>query len=309
MALNQQIWLNEFAEKLLPKPDFFTGAINDSADVTFNKVILANYSGTPTVSELLIGTSLPVAVSQIAHTEQSYDMATYVSSPTFIHNIESTEFAYDKRMVVMGEHISYMNAKLAEVIAWGWTTAATSSILSTSGTATRANRFGNSAIKRLILADILAAQTKLNLQNVPMDGRRLLVDAYMWEDLILQAATTGFSTLISPAVVDGSVGRIYGFDVFMNNSTAGFVTGGATKRALSAAVAATDLSSAIAYHPNFVRFAYGNKDNGAIKVFIQENDPTLYASSFSTLLRMGSTTKYVANSNVVAGVVTIVESK
>jgi len=308
MALNQQMWTKDFQENLLPINTFYSKGKNDSAFVAYNKVIIPNYSGVPTIKNLS-GLSLPEAVGVIAHTEQSYDMATYVSSPVYVNNIEETEFAYDKRMSVMQETINYMKDKVAETILWNWTVTASNSILATTGTSTRANVYGNTGVKRLLLADIRNAQTKLNIQNVPMEGRVLVLDPLMYEDILVEVAALQYGNIIEKAVSEGAVARIMGFDVYMRGATTGFVTGGATKRAIGAASASTDLSSAVAYHPDFVRYATGNKDNGGIKVFMQEDAPEYYSTVFSALVRVGGSPSYVVNTNTIKGVVTIVEGK
>ena len=100
-----------------------------------------------------------------------------------------------------------------------------------------------------------------------------------------------------------------GFDVFMRSSTTSFTSVGA-KKAVGAVIAATDLGSAIAFHPGFVRYATGTKMNAGIQIFSDIDNPTYYSTINSAYTRVGASTSYLEDaSNVVKGVVTLVESK
>lgn len=309
-TLNQELWTADFAAKLFPSNEFYSNAKNDSRYVNFNTVNIPVYSGVPTISALTTGTSVPVSASRIADTIQTYSMATYISAPEYIHNIDATEFAYDLRMEHLDSHINHMNDYIGKIISTSWASpiTATGSIVDTTG-ATRVNRFGNTAIKSLTFADLRSASLKLDLQNVPSTGRKLLVDPYMWSDLQLQAQTLGSDLIIERAVAENSVGRVMGFDVYMRSWTPSYTAAKAALKTVATADGATDLSAAIAYHPDLVRFAAGNKDNAGVKVFLQNDSPEYYGDVFSTLTRVGASTTYKEVSNAIIGVVTIIESK
>ena len=67
----------------------------------------------------------------------------------------------------------------------------------------------------------------------------------------------------------------------------------------AAATAVTDIAGAIAWHPSFVRRA-----NGAIKTFLNIDDPAYFGSIFSTAVRFGAL--IARNDNV--GLVQIIET-
>ncbi len=119
----------------------------------------------------------------------------------------------------------------------------------------------------------------------------------------------GSAALTEKSFVNGSVMRVAGFDVFERSVTTSFTSAGA-KKALDAVDTVTDLGSAIAFHPSFVRYATGTKMNAGIQIFSNEKDPTYYSTINSAYTRVGASTSYeVDANNVVKGVVTLIESK
>lgn len=310
MALNQQKWLTDFQENLYPDNSFYAGAMNDSMYVNNTIVHIPNYLGEVTTFDMSGATgTYPRALNELAHTEKTYTMLQQAVEPYMVDPIENEEFSYDKRFAVLKQAINKLNDDVAVKINWEWTTEAVNSVFSTTGTSTRANRFGNTGVKRISFDDLLNLQTQLNLQNVPTEGRRLLVDAYGLQDIQVMSQIAGSAALTEKSFVNGAIMRVAGFDVFMRSATTGFTSAGA-KKAIGAVDATTDLASAIAFHPDFVRYAVGTKENGGIKVFQGVEDPAVYGTTMSAMVRVGASTSYLEDANnIVKGVVTLIESK
>lgn len=307
MALNTIKFLDTFQKELYPSNAFYNGAKNDSAFANNLTISIPNYQAE--VSLFDMGTaagSYPRGLNELAHAEKTYTMTQYGVEPYMVDPVELNEFAYDKRKAVLEQAVNALNSQVGYKIAWEWTTDETSSVFDTSGTATRANRFGNT-VKRITYADLLKLQTYLNNQDVPVEGRRLLVDAYGLSDIQVMSELQGSEALTSKAFTDGAIMRVAGFDVFMRSKVASFTSAGA-KKAIDAADVATDLSSAVAYHPNMVRYAVGTKENKGIKVFIGEEDPQIYGVAMSAYTRVGAAPSYEPVANTVKGVATLIEA-
>ena len=109
------------------------------------------------------------------------------------------------------------------------------------------------------------------------------------------------------ALIDGLVGRIGGFDVYVSDYVGSFTTANA-KKAIDAADLATDLEASIAYHPNFVRYGMGNKKSGGIHLAFSDGGLQMsYGDVINGWLRVGASPAYKAVSNVTTGIVTIKE--
>jgi len=310
MALNTQLWLSTFQENLYPDNSFYQGTMNDSQFVKNLSVIIPNYQEEVTTFDMgAAAGSYPRALKELAHTEKVYSMIQQGVDPYMVDPVEVEEFSYDKRLEVLKQAISKLKDDVGVKINWEWTVTAANSIFETTSTSKRANRFGNTGIKRISFADLLNLQTQLNLQNVPVEGRRLLVDAYGLQDIQVMPELVGSPALTEKAFSNGAIMRVAGFDVYMRSATTSFTSAGA-KKAIGVVDTSTDLGSAIAFHPNFVRYAVGTKNNSGVKVFIGSEDPTIYGTSMSAYTRVGGSTSYVEDANnVVKGIVTLIESK
>jgi len=314
MALNTEKWLVDFQENLYPDNSFYAGTKNDSMYVQNTIVHIPNYLQEVTTFDMstAIGT-YPRGLNELAHTEKIYTMLQQAVEPYMVDPIEDNEFSYDKRFAVLQQAINKLNDDVAVKINWEWTPVAANGIFPSTGVATRANRFGNT-VKRITFNDLLNLQTQMNLQNVPVEGRRLLVDAYGLQDIQVMSELQGSAALTEKAFVNGAIMRVAGFDVFMRSATTSFTAAGA-KKAIGAADANTDLGSAIAFHPDFVRYAVGTKDNVGIKVFLGQEDPAVYGITMSAYVRVGASTSYDEDVavgsptiNQVKGVFTLIEA-
>lgn len=309
MALNTIHFLDTFESELYPANSFYSGAKNDSIYVRNLSIVIPNYLEEVTVFDMtaLTGTgAYPRTLNELSHTEKTYSMTQFGVDPYIVDPVEYNEFAYDKRKAILDQAINKLNDVVGYKIAWEWTPTASAGVFANTGTTTRVNRFGNT-VKRMVFADLLKLQTYLNNQNVPVEGRRLLVDAYALSDIQVMTELQGSIALTEKAFTDGAIMRVAGFDVFMRSKVASFTSAGA-KKAIGAVDAVTDLSSVVAYHPDFVRYAVGTKENAGIKVFIGNEDPAIYGIAMSAYTRVGASTSYAVNSNIIKGVATLIEA-
>jgi hypothetical protein len=128
----------------------------------------------------------------------------YTSDPIHITNGEEVELSYDKRQSV----IAQMRAALVDAvhgdIVDAWIDGVTPTMKAIAS-------FGSS--------DVLDLATTFNSQDVPQTGRCLLLNAQAYSQLLedlTQQQSQAF--LASADAQKGTVGAIYGFDVYLRSS-------------------------------------------------------------------------------------------
>ena len=243
-------------------------------------------------------TQLPAQVKERADDTLTYNLDEYTTDPILIRNIEKVQLSYDKRMSIMKDKINLINQQIGDDTAYKWLAGVTTAgLFYTSG--------GSAGTKRAITAfpsifagaatgvryafaleDILLLKGKLDRDNVPQTGRHLLIPSDMWYDLITANVAILGSSLYAPddkLVMDGSVARIYGFNIWQRPVVGMFSSAGAIN-AVGAAGAATDCLGALAWQEDVVA-----KAEGATKFFAAEDKPEYYGSIYSALVMYAST--------------------
>jgi hypothetical protein len=233
--------------------------------------------------------------------DSTYDLDSYSTDPVTIRRIEEMEVSYDKRMSVLDDHIGTINEKIANQLAYVWAAEAATQIVRTSGGSRSAFVSGATGTrKKVVLADILAAKRILDAQDVPQEGRVMVIPSEMYNDLLELEEITNAEKYGRANLPDGAVNRIYGFDIYLRSSVVSY-TNAATpvKRAPGAAVDIAANAGILCYHENFVRRALGQ-----VHVFTKEDDPNYYGSVFSAEAKAGGRRRYASG----IGVVSIVEA-
>ena len=134
----------------------------------------------------------------------------------------------------------------------------------------------------LCKADVLALMTKFNADDIPQEGRYLLLDAQMYSQLLNDlTANENTAFLASADAQNGVLGKLFSFNVMMR-SRAALYDGAGKPKSLSAEGAADDVAAALAWHEQSVCRALGK-----VKAFEKEGDPTYYGDIYSFLVRAG----------------------
>ena len=108
------------------------------------------------------------------------------------------------------------------------------------------------------------AETLLNKDEMPQEGRCLLLDADAYEQLLEDLSEAQANAFLATADASrGVIGKLYGFDVMLRSK---LIPG----------------TSALAWHRDYVCRAQGESE-----AFIQENDPLYYGDVLSFLVRAG----------------------
>ncbi len=304
MAIQKEIWVRDIAENLFKDSSFLNLSIDDQGEMDGSaKVVSLPQSGAAPSAEKN-RSSLPATASERTDTVVTYPVDEFTSDPVVVRDVDQLQVSYDKRANVLRDHVATLEELIADELAHNWAPGASQSgqYVRTSGADRAAYKSYQTLTRKAVAkADIISMRRILDGQNIPQAGRILLIDSDLHADLLgisefVDADKIGFANL-----VDGAVGRILGFDVMIRSSVVMYDnTGTPVKKAVGAAGAATDNIGSIAYHPNFVRRAIGGANNGGIKVFSQEDDPTWYGSLFSAMVLAGGRPRYTNYRGVVS---------
>jgi len=302
MALQKEVWISDIKEALFQPNPFMQRATDHSMFVNYKTVHVPQAGSNQTVKK--DRTLLPAAINQRTDTELTYNLAEYTSNPILLTNIEELQINYAKRQSIL----SSTNAKLSEVTAnqtlYAWAPSGASRQVRTTGAAAAAYLPHSTATgtrKAITLADIASARAILDNDNVPLEGRVLVMTANMYNNEFLAISNVQQYLSYGQAVLPtGVVNKIFGFDIMIRPTVLFYDNTGTPviKSVDDEGVqtdAASDNAAALAYHPNFVAHALGG-----IEVFADENKPEYYGSIFSSLVMHGATKLRTDQKGVVA---------
>ena len=305
MALQTEVWARDIAANLFPKNTFLARAKDDSMWVENKTVHLPQSGSLPAVSRNR--SSYPATISQRTDVEVTYSLYELTSDPTHIPDVDAIEVSYDKRMSVLNEHIEQVRRKAADVLLWQWCptlAAAAGQVIASTGSNRLTNAAGGTGNRKaLTRAEVLAAKKLLDIQEIPQEGRVLLLDGAMYADLLADTTITNRDWVTANSLQSGVIAQLFGFDVMIRSRlgrfsdttfTSGVLTAGTVKDP-DAANAATDDAFSLAWHPDFVRRALGE-----VKVYSDVDKPEYYGSVFSTMNRVGGSKSYTDYRGIVA---------
>lgn len=287
MALQTEIWSRDIAANLFPDNTFLARAKDDSMFVE-NKVVHLPQSGSvPGVTRNR--SSYPATIAQRTDTEATYNLVELTSDPTHITDIDAIEVSYDKRQNVLGDHIDQIRRKAADYILWQWApTAASGNLILTSG-AVRAASAPSATLTRksLAKADLVALKLLFDKNEIPQDGRFLLLNAAMFSDVMADTSITSRDYTDNVSIEQGTIGSLFGFRVYLRSFVTRALTANSVAKDPDTAGAATDNAWSLAWHTDFVRRALGE-----VKVYSDIDKPEYYGSIFSAMARMGGSKSY-----------------
>lgn len=302
MALQHEVWITDIKDQLFKPNPFMNRATNHSMYVNYKTVHVPQAGTAQTVKANRA--VLPATISQRTDTELTYSLNEYTSDPILLTNIEELQINYDKRASVLNQ----TNMKLSEVVAnkslYAWAPSGASRIVRTTGTAAAAYLPHSTATgtrKAITLADLASARAILDNDNVPMEGRVLLMTANMYNNEFLAISNVQQYLSYGQAVLPtGVVNKIFGFDIMIRPTVLLYDnTGTPVIKSVDdegePTLATTDNAAALVYHPNFVAHALGD-----IKVFADEDKPEYYGSIFSSLVMHGASKLRTDQKGVVA---------
>jgi hypothetical protein len=288
MALNTEIWIKSIQETLFPDNAFYKASVNHTEYVNNKTVHVPNSGDLGNV--LVDNTSYPQTALQRTDTEVTYSMNEFKMPPYFVSTLDQAELSYEKMSSITRQMASKIEDAVANKVVYNWTLGlpAASKVVTT-GSARAANlSFQTGTRKALTFADVLNIQKKLNQQNVPNGGRKLLVSAGFYADLVQISQFQNVDSLMAGILTNGALGRIAGFDVYVRGEYNVYYDASGTTSEVTTSTGATFNDIAIAWHPDFVGTAMGTPSNGGIKFFLENGSATYYSDLVSAYTRHGS---------------------
>nr|DAS34743.1 MAG TPA: Major capsid protein [Bacteriophage sp.] len=285
MGLQKQIWQSTLVENFYPNNSFAVKSVDDSTFVNNNRVHIPN-AGTPSGVKVNRTIKPATQAGQRIDQDLEYTIDELTTEPIFIPQIDTVELSYDKRNSVISNDRAQLQDVANTNLLWRWASAVPKEqIILTTGTTERDAHTSDTSIgkrKRICKEDIVRLMTKFDTDNIPEEGRYLLLDAYMYADLLSDLADTDKWAFTSSAdTQNGIVGKLYGFNVMKRSRVLRCKT---DKTLISWDVAgeASELACALAWHEKSVSRAMGE-----IKMFDSTDNPMYYGDIYSFLLRTG----------------------
>lgn len=273
---------SDLSKNLFPKNEFYKMSKNDSAFVDGDSVQLPHVG---TIPKVKMDRTDKGEATKRADSASEYKLREFSTDPTWLQYSEALLVSYDKRASILEEHINTLNTAVADYMAVAWGGSDNVTKIRTSGNARPVSGVadGTGTRKRLTLDDLHKVQKAFDSANIPQGNRYAAITPAMQEDMLKIPEVKSSDYNNRKPLVDGTVGRFLGIDFYVRSSVNVFTTTGSTIREYgSTTTAATDCAAAIFWHSGYVRRA-----EGGAKVFMDIDDPELYGSAFSALVRAG----------------------
>ena len=297
MAIQKEIWMAAIVEGLFASNSFLSKAFNADEYVNNGKIVHIPNAGAASGTKKN-RTSLPATVTKRTDIDVTFPLDEYTTDPVLIPNADTVELSYDKRESVLRQDKLKLQDDVALDFIFNWSPAAAQCIETTGAEIDAYTDKATGKRKGICKADVLGLMTKFNNDDIPQEGRYLLLDAQMYSQL-LNSLTENENTafLASADAQNGILGKLFSFNIMMRSraalytaakapkawSTAGAATDLAAGAATDlAAGAATDLAAGLAWHEQSVCRALGE-----VKAFENEGDATYYGDIYSFLVRAG----------------------
>lgn len=284
MAVEKEIWKKDIVEALYAANPHLAFAVNADDLVLAGKVVHIPQAGTsPTVTKNR--SEFPAAAVRRTDTDVTYNLDEYSSSPVHIQNAETIESSYNKRDSVMKDTKNVLAESVGVDAFFKWFPSG-GTIIRTTGSAyediVAAHLASATGLRRALkLADIKKAQKQFNAWNIPAEGRYMMIDAEMYDQLTNDMTANqqrDFLAAYDPAT--GVVGKLFSFNIMQRSVVLRLLADAAVDP--TAAGAATHCGAAIAWHKDSVERALGE-----VKFFENTDDALNYGDIYSALVRFG----------------------
>lgn len=262
MALNKQVWTSQLMKNFYPEYLFLTYAQDFSNLVENDKIHIPEMGADPNV--LINNITYPVAVTERVDIDQEITLDEFDTENTMVRNAEAVEMSYDKVESVIYGHKQTLGATTAEKAAHAY--APTGNTVNTPVLVTTGEDNGE-GFKRMLPKDILKLSKLWNKNNIPLDGRYLVLDPDHLEDLI-EFDLKSFKDITD--FVNGKPKRFGGFNILTFSKNPRYNDATLVKSAFGSV---TGSPSSFAFHNKEVM-----KADGTIKMFSTIDDPKERAS-------------------------------
>lgn len=285
MGVQKEIWQDHIEGNLFKDNEFLLRSVDASEYIMENgkTVHIPQAGATPSIVKNR--STFPATASQRTDTDVTYDLDNYSSDPIHIAKAEERELSYDKRETVLAEHESTLRERFADELLRIWSPSNAANIIRTTGAATLAHldsATGNR--KKFALADLKAAQLKLDKMKVSKVGRVALFSADMYQQFTDELTVNDkrdFSASYNPET--GVIGKLYGFDIMMRADVVQYDnTATPVLKAYGASAATTDNDAVLCWYDKGVERAVGS-----VEFFDDERNPLYYGDVYSFSVTVG----------------------
>ena len=282
MALNKEIWLSSIVENFYPDNSFMAKSVDDSPFV-INKTVHIPNAGKPS-SVVVNRSEKPAKISERQDNELTYDIDELTTDPIHISNVDTVELSYDKRNSVLANDRMQLQKAAAQNLLYKWAEKMKTKFL-TEGETRAAHTSGTSTggRKQMTKATVMKAAVQFNKDDVPAEGRYILLDSVMYMDLLDDLTDKELSAFLACADAQrGVLGKLYGFEFMQRSQVLRTTAGGGALLKWDSEDAATELAAGLAWQQDCVSRAMGD-----VKMFDDMGNPTYYGDIYSFLVRTG----------------------
>lgn len=301
-GVTPEIWTDYIVGNLFKNNEFLLNSIDESQYVVGGSVVHIPQAGS--VSGVKRNRKeLPATITRRKDVDVTYALDEFTTDPRFIPDIDKVELSYDKMASCMQEDMSYLQQLLAEAMLYNWRP---EHFIKTTGANTAAH-YGTNTRKAVTVSDFKKAKATFNKWNMPKEGRHVVLDTDMFDQLCEDLKVTAGRDY--SAIYDAKTGRLDMLEGFkIHERSTALVASNATVTAVAGTSyfdwTATDLTytpedfadieagdsaaattaCAIAVFYNAIAVA---RSMGATKMFDDQGNPQYYGDIYSFLQRCG----------------------
>lgn len=222
MGVQVERWLTGIQENIYKGNEFITNATNHDEYVTGGSVVhLPQAGASPNVVKNRV--VFPATASQRTDTDITYILDNYTVDPTYITNADTVELSYNKMQSVLLNFTRKLRQSFSDDTIAKWLVGiTTANIIRTTGVTTAVSTAGQTGTRLAMTAnDLKRAKLRMDLANVPSEGRFALFESNMLDQLTGDLNATqyrDFSTKFD--ATSGTIGRLYGFEILSRSTVA-----------------------------------------------------------------------------------------
>ena len=292
--LNLELWSNEFAANLYETSDWYT-VMKDWSSYSNGNIVHIPQAAAKSTPQAIDGTtSLPVATVAKTFQDITFSIKNIAAEPRHVSLDQDLANTFEGRTKLSEDMLNELKQAVSIEIAYGVQPAA--GAISTSGTSTRSNIYGQASVKALTYDDILDARTELAKSKANLNMLYMVVDPVMYSDILRMAEFKVASELGDKVTVSGYVGEIAGIKVIQRNIGLAYTSLGAKPTIdLADGYDNTHFSSALVFDASKAGYA-----KTATRIGVEEFATGYYTDVMQARTRVGASAMYENGEGVVA---------
>lgn len=280
MALNKEIWVGTILENFIPNNSFAAQSVDHSEFVNGKTVHVPNAGSGAAIQKNR--STLPATIGTRTDVDLSYPLNVFTSDPLRTEKLVEVELSYDKRTSLIGQTKENLQNAVMEDILFSWVPASPAKVETTGASTASYIPTATGNRKAMTKADVLAVKVKMDKDGVPAEGRYMLLDAVMYNQLLNDLTNAETMNFLAGANVEtGVVGQYLGFQFYMRGEVLKASSAGVLK-AWTAGAAASDCAAGLAWQKGCVSRAIGE-----VSVFEDAENPQYYGDIISMGMRAG----------------------